>query len=46
MNNFIQFYTNKHTGRILNWKANLGTADIRAVLGESNTKHELTASTY
>mmetsp|Transcript_4995 Transcript_4995/g.3625 ORF Transcript_4995/g.3625 Transcript_4995/m.3625 type:complete len:121 (-) Transcript_4995:492-854(-) len=46
ISNFNKFYTYKHTGRLLTWKPNLGVADIRAVLGENQTKHELTVSTY
>lgn len=44
--NFNKFYINKHTGRLLHWKINLGYADIRATLGENNQKYELQASTY
>lgn len=38
---FNKFYTNKHTGRLLNWKNNMGYADLRCLLGDSNEKHEL-----
>ena len=41
---FNKFYNNKHTGRLLHWKPNLGYADVKACLGES--KHELQTSTY
>lgn len=44
--NFNKFYNNKHNGRLLHWKPSLGHADIKATLGESNSKHELQASTY
>ena len=46
MSSFNKFYTNKHTGRLLTWKTNQGCADVRAILGESSEKHELTVSTY
>jgi len=42
---FNKFYNTKHTGRLLNWKNNLGFADLRAYLGESsginNGRYEL-----
>jgi len=34
ISSFNKFYTNKHTGRLLSWKNNLGYADLRATLGE------------
>lgn len=47
MQNFNKFYNNKHTGRLLHWKPNLGYADIKANLGENgSSKHELQTSTY
>ena len=45
MSTFNKFYVNKHTGRLLNWKLNLGYADLRAILGEQNNRFELQAST-
>lgn len=42
MSNFNKFYYNKHTGRLLHWKPNLGYADIKANLGDNgSSKHEL-----
>ena len=46
MSNFNKFYNNKHTGRLLHWKPSLGYADIKAILGDGNSKHELQTSTY
>jgi cullin 3 len=46
ISNFNKFYTNKHTGRLLTWKNNSGFADMKAILGDSNAKHELQVSTY
>ena len=37
---FNKFYVNKHQGRVLHWKINQGVADIRAIMGENNTKYE------
>jgi cullin 3 len=44
--NFNKFYNNKHTGRLLHWKPSLGNAEIKATLGEQNSKHELQTSTF
>lgn len=41
MQTFNKFYNNKHTGRLLHWKPSLGYADIKATLGDANSKHEL-----
>lgn len=46
ISSFNKFYTNKHTGRLLTWKCNLGYAELKATLGDSNSKHELQVSTY
>lgn len=46
MTAFTNFYMNKHTGRLLHWKNYLGSADLRANLGEPMTKHELTVYPY
>jgi len=43
---FNKFYNTKHTGRLLHWKPSLGYADLKATLGEQNSKYELQASTY
>lgn len=43
---YRQYYLSKHTGRRLTWKASLGTAELRAYLPDSRTKHELIVSTY
>lgn len=43
---YRQYYLTKHTGRRLTWKASLGTAELRAFLSDSRTKHELIVSTY
>ena len=43
---FNKFYNSKHTGRLLHWKPSLGSADLKATLGEQNNKYELQASTY
>jgi len=52
---FENFYAEKHSGRMLTWMSNMGTADIRAVfpkiagkeasLGKER-RHELNVSTY
>jgi hypothetical protein len=46
MSSFNKFYNGKHTGRVLHWKPSLAYAEIKATLGETNSKHELQASTY
>ena len=46
---FEKFYLDKHSGRRLNWQANMGTADIRAYFKEMKGKQkvrELNVSTY
>ncbi|KAI9701851.1 MAG: Cullin-3 [Candelina mexicana] len=52
---FENFYAEKHNGRVLDWQANMGTADIRAVFPKvqgreaalnKERKHELNVSTY
>lgn len=43
---FNKFYNNRHTGRLLHWKASLGFADIKATLSDGASKHELQTSTY
>jgi len=52
---FENFYSEKHSGRMLTWMSNMGTADVRAVfpkipgkeasLGRER-RHELNVSTY
>jgi cullin 3 len=46
MERFRRFYINRYSDRTLFWKTNLGSAEIRAYLGELNEKHELIVSTY
>lgn len=41
ISSFNKFYNNKHTGRLLHWKPSLGYAEVKATLGDSNSKHEL-----
>ncbi|KAL9093592.1 MAG: hypothetical protein Q9165_003987 [Trypethelium subeluteriae] len=54
---FEQYYADKHSGRVLTWHANLGSADLRATFpkvpgakeGSSlakERKHEINVSTY
>lgn len=43
---FKTHYLQKHTGRRLAWKTDLGNAEMRGVLGSANRKHELIVSTY
>ncbi|KAF2835698.1 Cullin-domain-containing protein [Patellaria atrata CBS 101060] len=51
---FEKFYAQKHSGRLLTWQPNMGTADIRATFAKvaSNNgalkerRHELNVSTY
>lgn len=45
-NLFTEFYMNKHSGRVMTWKCNLGEADLRAIMGQNRTKHEFVVSTY
>lgn len=52
---FEKFYSEKHSGRMLTWMSNMGTADVRAIfpkipgkeasLGKER-RHELNVSTY
>jgi len=42
---FSDFYLQKHTGRKLSWQTNTGTAELRAVFGNSK-RHDLCVSTY
>lgn len=47
MSLFKQYYMSKFTGRQLNWKLNLGQADVRAKIGATaNKRYEMTVSTY
>lgn len=42
MSNFNKFYNNKHTGRLLHWKPNLGFSEIKSSLGDGGqVKNEL-----
>lgn len=50
---FVQFYGQRHSGRVLTWQANMGTADVKATFPKVATKdglktrtHELNVSTY
>ena len=50
---FEKFYGEKHSGRVLTWQGNMGTADLRATFpqvptkeGSKERKHELNVSTY
>lgn len=52
---FAQFYAQRHSGRVLTWQANMGTADIKATFPSVPNKetggtkvriHELNVSTY
>jgi len=42
--NFTRYYLNRHNGRKLIWKANMGNADIRATF--KGRKYEFNTSTY
>lgn len=41
---FEKFYLNLYSGRVLSWKMNLGTAEIKATFAKR--KHELVVSTF
>lgn len=41
---FEKFYQSRHSGRLLSWHPNLGSADVRVAF--KNRKHELNVSTY
>lgn len=41
---FTQYYLGRHSGRRLTWKANMGTADIKATF--KGRKHEINVSTF
>lgn len=41
---FEKFYMRNHSGRVLNWQANMGTADLKAYF--TSRRHELSVSTY
>lgn len=41
---FESFYSSRHSGRLLNWHPNLGSADLRVTF--KNRKHELNLSTF
>lgn len=41
---FERFYQSRHSGRLLTWHPNLGTADVRVAF--KSRKHELNVSTY
>ena len=50
---FEKFYGERHSGRVLTWQANMGTADLRATFpkvptkdGIREKKHEINVSTY
>ena len=46
---FEKYYLDKHSGRVLTWQANMGTADIRAYFPKSKGSvktRELNVSTY
>lgn len=46
---FEKFYLDKHSGRLLTWQANMGTADLRAYFPETKgakKTRELNVSTY
>lgn len=51
---FEQFYAQRHSGRLLSWQGNMGTADIKATFPKVMSKdggskprvHELNVSTY
>ncbi|KAL2484611.1 Cullin-3A [Abeliophyllum distichum] len=42
---FRSYYLGKHKGRILSYKTNMGTADIKAIFGNGQ-KYQLNVSTY
>lgn len=44
INNFTDFYMNNHSGRILTWKMNLGSADVTGFFEERD--YEFTVSGY
>ncbi|KAF8456747.1 SCF ubiquitin ligase subunit CulC [Kalaharituber pfeilii] len=41
---FTKFYLDRHSGRKLQWQANMGTADVKAIF--KGRKHEVNVSTY
>jgi cullin 3 len=41
---FTAYYLNRHNGRKLSWKANMGTADLKATF--KGRRHEINVSTY
>jgi len=43
---FRRFYLAKHNGRRLTWKTSMGTAEVRAMLGDNWNRHELHVTTY
>jgi len=46
---FSEFYLQKHTGRKLSWQTSTGSGEIRAIFGSGSTKdrrHDLCVSTY
>ena len=45
MQQFNKYYLNKHQGRVLYWRPQLGTADLRFFL-PNDVKHDITMSTY
>jgi len=46
MQEFTEFYMKRHSGRVLNWKLNMGEAEIRAHIGGSDKTYELITTTY
>lgn len=51
---FEQFYAQRHSGRVLSWQGNMGTADVKANFPKASSRdgppkprtHELNVSTY
>ena len=47
MASFTTFYYSKYnSGRVLNWKLNLGSAELKGGLFKDNKHYEFTTSTY
>ncbi len=43
---FTEFYMKRHSGRVLNWKLNMGEVEIRAHIGGTDRTYELLTTTY
>lgn len=43
---FTEFYMSRHTGRVLNWKLNMGEIEVKANIGAGGKSYELITTTY